>query len=244
MKHINTLLIDDETGALNTLNGMLGEYCPQIRVVGTARSVDEAVRAAARWKPDLVFLDIRMPPFGTGFDFLQQAWTQGAFGVIFTTAYPEYAIQAIKAVQPWAYLVKPYSVSDLVDAVQVAIEKMQDSETQSIVINDSRKGNLVLRIRDILYCEADGPTTDIFLLRNGKIEKVIASRVLKDIEAELPESQFCRCHHSYLVNMQHVERYEHTGRNGLIYLPQGACVSISVLKMEHFEERFGAFLGG
>lgn len=243
MKKINALLVDDETGALNTLRGMLDKYCPQVRVVATARSIDEAVRAADQWKPDLVFLDIQMQPFGSGFDFLDRTWTQGAFGVIFTTAFPEYAIKAIKAVQPWAYLVKPYSVNDLQEAVEVAAEKLHDSAHYSIIITDNRKGNQVLRVRDILYCEADGPTTDIFLLRDNKIEKITASKVLKDIESELPEALFCRTHHSYLVNMQHISRYERTGRNGLIYLPLGACVSISVLKMEYFEERFDRFLG-
>lgn len=243
MRKINALLVDDETGALNTLGGMLGEYCPRVKVVATARSVDEAVRAAAQWKPDLVFLDIQMQPFGTGFDFLDRAWRNGAFGVIFTTAFPEYAVKAIQAVQPWGYLVKPFSVHALMAAVEVAAEKLRDSARQSIVVTDSRKGSQVLRVRDILFCEADGPTTDIFVIRNNKMEKITASKVLKDIEAELPETMFCRCHHSYLVNMLHINRYERTGRNGLIYLPFGACVSISVLKMEHFEERFGAFLG-
>lgn len=244
MKKINALIVDDEIAALNTLRGMLGEYCSEIKVVAAARSVDEAVLAAAQWKPDLVFLDIEMPPFGSGFDFVSRALQYGTFGVIFTTAYPKYAIQAINTVQPWAYLVKPYSVADLVEAVEVASNKLLDFEAQGIIIPDSRKGNQVLRIRDILYCEADGTTTDIFLLRSNKIEKVTAYRTLKDLESELPESFFCRTHHSYLVNMQHIERYERTGRNGLIYLPQGACVSISVLKMEYFEERFGVFLQG
>lgn len=243
MKKINALLVDDESGAINTLSGMLGTYCPQVKVVATARTVDEAVAAAAQWKPDLVFLDIQMHPFGNGFDFLQRARKKGTFGVIFTTAFPEYAIQAIKAAQPWAYLVKPFSVNDLVEAVKVAAEKLHDSENNSIVVTDNRKGSLVLRVRDILYCEADGPTTDIFLLRNSRIEKVTSSKVLKEIESELPETLFCRTHHSYVVNMQHINRYERTGRNGLIYLPQGACVSISVLKMEQFEEQFTVFLG-
>lgn len=243
MKKINALLVDDETGALNTLRGMLDKYCPEVKVVAAARSIEEAVQATEQWKPELVFLDIQIQPVGSGFDFLDRTWKKGAFGVIFTTAYPEYAIQAIKAVQPWAYLVKPFSVNDLVEAVEVAAEKLHDSAHYSIVITDSRKGNQVLRVRDILYCEADGPTTDIFLLRSGRIEKITASKVLKDIEAELPDALFCRTHHSYVVNMQHINRYERTGRNGLIYLPQGACVSISVLKMEYFEERFGVFLG-
>lgn len=80
-----------------------------------------------------------------------------------------------------------------------------------------------------------------FLLKN---KKITAYRTLKDLESELPESLFCRTHHSYLVNMQHIERWERTGRNGLIYLPEGLSVYISVLKMEHFEEKFGTFLLG
>ena len=175
MRNIKALLVDDETGALNTLGGMLGQYCPQVKVVATARSVDEALRAAAAWKPDLVFLDIQMQPFGNGFDFLDRAREKATFGVIFTTAFPEYALKAIKAAQPWAYLVKPFSVNDLVEAVEVAEEKLRDSIHYSIVVTDSRKGNQILRVRDILYCEADGATTDIFLLRNNKIEKITAS---------------------------------------------------------------------
>jgi len=244
MKKINTLIVDDEIGAVNTLRGMLGEFCPAIQVVATALSVEEAVSAVARYKPELVFLDIEMPPFGNGFDFLERINRSNSFGVIFTTAYPKYAIQAINAVQPWAYLVKPFSVAELMEAVDVAAGKLYDSENQGIVIPDNRKGNRVLRIRDILYCEADGPTTDLFVVRGEKIEKIIASRTLKDLEAELPESLFCRTHHSYLVNMLHIERYERTGRNGLIYLPMGMCVSISVLKMDYFEQRFAAFLQG
>lgn len=243
MKKISALIVDDEIAAINTLRGMLGEHCSQVEVVATARSVDEAVRATEQHQPDLVFLDIQMQPFGTGFDFLNRVSNKETFGVVFTTAHQEYAIQAINAVQPWAYLVKPLSVNKLLEAVRVAVAKIYDSDNHSIVVADNRKGKQVLRIRDIIYCEADGPTTDIFLLRPNKIEKITASKVLRDIEAELPETLFCRSHHSFVVNMQHIIRYERTGRNGLIYLPLGACVSISVLKMESFEEQFGRFLG-
>jgi two-component system LytT family response regulator len=241
---IRTLLVDDEIAALNTLSGMLHDYCPEVKVVASARTVDEAVQAAAQWKPELVFLDIRMSPFGSGFDFLERSWKKGSFGVIFTTAFPEYAIKAINAVQPWSYLVKPYTVNNLKEAVEIAAEKLSSADHQSIVIPDSRKGNQVLRVRDILYCEADGSTTDIFLLRNNKVEKITASRLLGDLEEELPEWLFCRTHNSFLVNMRHILRWERTGRNGLVYLPEGKCVSISVLKMEHFVERFEVFLKG
>jgi len=243
MKKITALLVDDEISALNTLRGMLGEYCPQVQVLAEATSVEEALQAVGVYDPQLVFLDVQMPPFGGGFDFLQQAAPR-SFGVIFTTAHPQYALKAINMVQPWAYLLKPYSVADLVSAVQVAYDKLRMSGNQkSLIIPDSRKGNIVLRLTDILYLEADGNTTDIFVLRSDKIEKVMASRTLGSLEAELPESIFCRPHHSYIVNMGRIERYEQTGRNGLIYLPMGASISISVLKMEHFEARLATFLG-
>ncbi len=242
MKKITALLIDDEISALNTLRGMLGEYCPQVQVLAEATSVEDALQAVSVYDPQLVFLDVHMPPSGSGFDFLQQA-THRSFGVIFTTAHPQYALKAINMVQPWAYLLKPYSVTDLMAAVQVAYDKLRLSGTQqSLIIPDSRKGTILLRLTDILYLEADGNTTDIFVLRADKIEKVMASRTLGSLESELPESLFCRPHHSYIVNMGHIERYEQTGRNGLIYLPMGATIAISVLKMEHFEAKLTAFL--
>lgn len=252
---LNALIVDDETGAINTLRGMLGEFCPQVRILGEANSVDEALRAVAHHMPDLVFLDIEMPPFGNGFDFLRP-FQPLPFGVIFTTAYPNYAVQAINTIQPWAYLVKPYRVADLVQAVQTAAEKLRErgpastagrpagihADNAGIVIPDSRKGNVVLRVRDILYCKADGSATDIVVLRQGRSEKVPAYRSLKELEYELPGALFCRTHHGFLVNMTHIERWERTGRNGVIHLPHGARVEISVQKMEHFEEKFNAFL--
>ena len=252
MIHINALIIDDESGAINTLRGMLGEFCPEVTIVGEANSVEGALRAAAQHRPDLVFLDIEMPPFGNGFDFLKP-FQQLPFGVIFTTAYPQYAVEAINMVQPSAYLVKSYRVVDLIAAVRTAGERLRERQPEpagnlldnsSLIIADSRKGNLVLRTRDILYCQADGSTTDIILLRHGRIEKISASRTLKEIEMELPASHFCRTHNSFLVNMAHIERWERTGRNGLIHLPGQEKVEISVQRMDFFVQQFMAFVKG
>ncbi len=247
MKKINALLVDDEISALHTLRGMLAEFSPQVNVVATADSVEDALLKAQKWEPDLVFLDIEMPPFGSGFDFLQKCG-QRRFGVIFTTAYPQYAVEAINIVQPWAYLVKPFSVAELVKAVQTSTEKINllelSQEYLSIVVADARKGNIVIRVRDIVYCQADGNTTDLFVLKEKKTTRITASRTLKDIEEELPVALFCRCHHSFLVNLSCVDRYEKTGRNGVIHLQNGAEAYISVAKMEDFEKRFGDYLRG
>lgn len=248
MKKINTFIIDDEISAIITLRGMLEQYFPQIHIMEEARAVSDALFKLQRSKPDLVFLDIEMPPFGTGFEFLEKS-APLSFGVIFVTAYPKYAVQAINYAQPWGYLVKPYSVTDLAKVIDIAVEKiselqsLQTTNQQGILISDTRKGNVVIKFSDIIYCHADGATTDIFYLKNEVKTRFTASKTLKDIEEQLPSSLFCRSHHSFLVNLAFIERYIHTGRNGIIYLRTGDEVGISVGKMEQFETSFNNFLG-
>lgn len=249
MKQITTLIIDDEISAIHTLRGMLDSFCPHARVLGHASTVGDALEATLRLKPQLIFLDIEMPPFGNAFDFLKQI-KEPAFGVIFTTAYPQYAIQAIQAIQPWAYLVKPYSVGDLMEAMSVAGKKLRDNglhpespaDPHSLVLPDPRKGNVVVRSADILFCRSDKSTVDVWVRREETLEKYVLYRSLKELESDLPESVFCRTHNSYLVNMGRIERFERTGRNGVIHLPGPFQVFISVQRMSEFEQKFQSFL--
>jgi len=250
MKQIKTLLIDDEAGAINTLRGMLTEFCPQIHIAGEAMSVKEALRLVAQVEPELVFLDIEMPPF-SGFDFLELT-RQYSFGVIFTTAYPQFAVDAINIIQPWSYLVKPYSTDSLIEAVQIATRKVAEavletaeptlSEHQGIILQDSRKGNIVMKVRDIQYCKSDGATLEIYAQRNGKTEKYLHYHTLKDFEAQLPATLFCRVHHSFIVNLAWVERYEITKTTRIMYLNSGTEIPISLQKTEQFERKMAAYL--
>ena len=251
MKLIKTLLVDDEAGAINTLRGMLTEFCPQVSIAGEAMSVKEALRAVAQIEPELVFLDIEMPPF-SGFDFLDLT-KQYNFGVIFTTAYPQFAIEAINMVQPWSYLVKPYSTDNLVEAVRIASRKIAEeeaevvaepvlSDNQGIILQDSRKGNIVLKVRDIQYCKSDGATLEIFAQRHGKMEKFLHYSTLKDLDLQLPTTLFCRVHHSFIINLAYVERYEISKHMRMIYLNGGAEIPISIQKAEQFERKIAAYL--
>ena len=123
MHRIRTLLIEDESAALSTLRGMLMAFCPEIEIVGECTSVSSAVQQTAELKPELVFLDIEMPPLGNGFDFIRLSKFKD-FKVIFSTAYPQYALKAINEIQPLAYLIKPFSVADLADAVQKSVQSI------------------------------------------------------------------------------------------------------------------------
>lgn len=246
---LTALIVDDEIGAINALRQMLGEYCPQVQILGAAITIREAVSAAAALRPQLVFLDIEMPPLGSGFDFLAGC-EEIDFGVIFTTAYPQYAIKAINTVQPWAYLVKPFSVKELREALMIAAEKiwlrnhaaLHAAGKQGLVLHDSRKGTIVLYAADILFCKASGSFTEFYVFRNNKPEKIMSSGGLGEFEEKLPATLFCRTHHSYLVNLAHVTRLERTGRNGVLHLANtDRQAAVSVAKMDHFFNCLEAF---
>jgi two-component system LytT family response regulator len=251
MKKIRALLIEDEPGALKALRGMLTEYCPQIEISGEAMSIEEAMKEMARIKPELIFLDIELQPSGDGFDFLNLA-TQFKFGVIFTTAYPQHAVKAINIVQPWAYLIKPFSVDSLLKAVtvaqlkitegQIADRKAQRYGHQGIIIQDNRKGNIVLKVQEILYCKSDRATIEIFIQRYNKTERHIVYNTLKDFEDQLPDTLFCRTHHSYIVNLAFIDRYEGSRHARVIYLHNGVEIPISIQKLEQFEQKMSAYL--
>lgn len=249
MKRINAVIVDDEATAAQTLRGMLAEFCPMVNVIQVANSIDTGVNAVEQYRPEIVFLDIEMPPYGTGFDFLRQT-EHLPFGVIFTTAYPHYAVQAINDVQPWAYLIKPYKTVELIQAIHNAalktsqLEALSNNRHRGFILGDMRKGNIVVRFSDLVYCQAEGSCTAFYVLQNGIIERHAMYRNLKEMESELPDSMFCRVHHSFIVNMNYIQRYERVGRSGKIYLKHETAVDLSAQKIDHFVRHFNQFLRG
>ncbi|TNE69582.1 MAG: response regulator transcription factor [Bacteroidetes bacterium] len=249
MKRINAIIIDDEASAAKTLRGMLKEYCPMVNIAHVANSVEQGVLSAEQYQPEVVFLDIEMPPYGNGFDFLDRT-RHLDFGVIFTTAHAQYAIKAINDVQPWAYLVKPYKTAELVQAVQIAIARSAASPVTStpqhrgLLLSDMRKGNIVVRHTDLVYCQADGSCTNFYTLHEGKFDRYSAYKNLKEVESELPDALFCRTHHSFLVNLSYVRRYERVGRTGKVHLINNTTIDVSAQKLDNFVRHFNRFLKG
>ncbi|MBK9337066.1 MAG: response regulator transcription factor [Lewinellaceae bacterium] len=249
MHQINAIIVDDEASAVLTLRGMLEEFCPMVHVIHIASSVEQGVFAANQYRPEVVFLDIEMHPNGNGFDFLEQT-NRLDFGVIFTTAHAQYAVRAINATQPWAYLVKPYKAAELIQAVQTAVLNVRlpdapvASQPRGIILSDMRKGNVVVRYTDLICCLSDGSCSVFHYYDEDKVEQLAVYRTMRDIEAELPGHLFCRVHHGAVVNMAYIRRYERIGRSGKLYLVSNLTTDVSTQKMEHFTREFDLFLKG
>lgn len=239
---IKALIIDDEQKARNILQHYIVNFIPEITEVRQADSVDLALQILKDYQPGIVFLDVEMPN-KNGFDFLLSVTTP-QFDVIFTTAYNQYAIQAIRF-SALDYLLKPVDPDELKAAVlrhaekqESAADKQQlfDNLVQNIDKKDirdfriavpSNEGVYFFTIDEILRLEADRSYTHIHLV--GK-RPFIASKTLKHFEEMLEEFQFIRTHKSHLVNPRHITRVSND--NEFVLLTDGSKVEVSRRKKD------------
>ena len=243
---IRAVIIDDEKLARDVISNYLQDYCQDVEVVATASSLKTAWSAIQKTSPDLVFLDIEMPD-GNGFDLLNM-FEKIDFKVIFVTAYSEYAIKAFRF-SALDYLLKPVKIDELIDAVaRVRSTKTPgitseiissllnnirgNSPKQSTLIIPNIKGFEVLRVTDIIMCQADGYCTDFHLSGN---RKVVSSKNLKHFDGLLEDQNFLRVHHSYLVNLEHVTGYT---RQGEILLSEGLKAFLGDAYKNEFVKKF------
>src|SRR5271169_6747845 len=123
-KPLSIVIVDDEAPA----RALIREYLEQhtdVQVVAECTNGLEAVKAANELKPDLLFLDIQMPKLD-GFEVLDLIGRDAA-GVIFTTAYDEYALRAFN-VHAVDYLLKPFGAERFAEALALARARVRKNE--------------------------------------------------------------------------------------------------------------------
>lgn len=246
---IRAIIVDDESAFHQTITNLLSKQETQIRIVGFARSVREGIDLIKQEKPDLVFLDIKLPD-GTGFDILT-AFENIPFNLIFTTAYDQFAIEAFhfSAVD---YLMKPIDPDLLWAAlarVAETVEKSRTYERLSVLAENLETTNQlqkkmvlkdidtmhIVKLKEIEYCEAQGSYTRFFLVNN---KEILVSRSLIDFEDMLANSGFMRSHRSYIINLERVVQLERTGGITTV-MESGKKLPVSIRKKEkviqHFE---------
>jgi two-component system LytT family response regulator len=242
------IIIDDETKGRIALKQKLQDYCPEVELLGEAANGFEGLSLIDKQHPDIVFLDIEMPMM-SGFEMLQRIENKN-FHLIFTTAYDQYAIKAIKYAA-FDYLLKPIDIEEL----KATIAKIKEPGNEQIkkqveflydnikhpqkklnkLVVPSLEGLTFFDINDIVHLEASSNYTYIFL--NDKT-KITASKTLKEIEELLPPDIFFRTHHSHLINLNYIKRYI-KGDGGQIEMQNGDIVDVSRRKKEEFLKTIG-----
>lgn len=194
--------------------------------------------------PELIFLDVQIGD-ETGFELLEKVSFRD-FVIIFTTAYENYALRAIKC-SAIDYLLKPIDEEDLNTALEklrrevsrkITAEKLEillhniktKSDSYKRIIVPTATGFELLNTSDIIRCESNINYTT-FYLKDKK--KFLVAKTLKDIEGLLGETQFFRVHNSHLINLDCIRSY-HKGKGGTVLLNDGSEITVSTRRRDDF----------
>lgn len=238
---MKAIIIDDEENAIIILKKLLQQFSPFIEIVTTASNGRQGLEALNQHNPDILFLDIEMPGM-TGFEMLEQLDTYN-FQVIFTTAYDQYAIKALKF-SALDYLLKPVDPDELKAAVDKAVKKKQErfsflndfkeamgnfknsvSHPRKLALS-TLEGVSFIDLDEIIRLNSSGNYTYVYLSGG---ERAVASKTLKEFEDILSQQGFIRVHKSHLINVQHVKKYIR-GEGGTLIMSDNSEVDVSVRK--------------
>jgi len=229
------LIADDEAPARAVLREMIAAR-PRLEIVGEAANGLEAVELAQARSPDLLFLDVQMPRLD-GFEVLELL--DRSIGVVFTTAYDQYALRAFE-VNAVDYLLKPFTEARFAQALERAEQRLGAQRPTSasalaaaarpagsfaarLVIKDGARVEL-LPVVELDYARAQG---DYVELVSGT-RSWLKEQTLQDLEATLDPARFVRLHRSYLIQGDRLSRIEPTSKDSKVaVLRAGARIPIS-----------------
>lgn len=248
---LKCIIIDDESKARILLEAILKEYCPNVEIVALCEDLPSGVKAIKKFNPNLIFLDIEMPGHSglELLDFFNE--DEINFGVVFTTAYNEYALQAFKF-SAIDYLLKPIQHTQLMEAVNrfsKQIEKQNTAQLKNLKENLNTNNNWedkriavpsgqtihFFKPSEIIMIKGEAAYSEIYL-QNGT--KLLASRNLRHFEELLINIPvFFRSHKSYIVNRHAVVQYVKSD-GGYLQLSNGMHAGLSTEKVNEFLLRF------
>jgi two-component system, LytTR family, response regulator len=259
MKNYSAIIIDDERNVREALAITIRQNCPNIFISGMAASAEQGRELLNNQEVDIIFLDISMPK-ESGFDFLNSIDKEN-YCVIFTTAYEEYALKAIKA-NAIDYLLKPINPVELKESVQKAVNYMElrsqrpeirQAYSESLVnLTDQMQsgsklikkitvaeqfGFKVIDVANIKYLEADTQYTIIYL--NGP-EQIVSSRSIGEFEKILTNPEFIRIHKSIIINLNYLKEYSSYQGNYAV-LQDKSRLLISRRRLNEFKDKVRSF---
>jgi len=200
------IIIEDEPLAQNVLKKYIEEH-PSLELVATCSDALEAQGLVQSKNVQLLFLDINLPKL-SGIKFLKTLPYPPL--VIFTTAYPEFAVEGFE-LDAVDYLLKPFSFERFLKAVNKALAKMQssviameDKNPDDFIFLKADKKIYKIDLEDILYAEATGDYAKV-VTKDGPY---ITNITLKKLLEELPANRFIRVHKSYIISTSKIKFFE------------------------------------
>jgi DNA-binding LytR/AlgR family response regulator len=231
------IIADDEKELRTYLRSLLTEAWPDLVISGEATNGKEALRLVKSERPQIAFLDIKMPGL-TGMDVAKQI--AGICHIVFVTAFDRYAVEAFKR-EAVDYLLKPVSKERLAQTVQRLKERLQSTSSPtpqlSEIVNrilsrlpaqgirdylrwiktQHKDAIRLIPVEEIDYFKAD----DKYTLVMTKEGESLIKKSIKELAEELDPTQFWQIHRGTIVNVSRIDRVSHsvTGK-GIVKLKE------------------------
>lgn len=205
MKVLKCLIVDDEPPAIRLIEKYLSRV-PFLELISSTTNALTALSLIEEGGIDLVFMDIQMPDL-TGLQLSKLV--KGKTKIIFTTAYPQFAIQSYE-VDAVDYLLKPFEFERFYEAVlkvknsfKAEVKEVPKEVDDFIFVKTDGKNNFdKVNVNEICYIEGLKNYVAIHL----KDRQVITNNTLKSIEDFLPTSDFVKTHKSFIVSLRHITK--------------------------------------
>lgn len=246
---LKAIIVDDEDKAIKSLSWELSNFNDEVEIANTFSNPEKALDFINSNDIDCLFLDIEMPTMD-GFQFIEKL-PRKDFAIVITTAYNEYAIEALKK-EAIDYLLKPVDTDDLeqclkkVTKFNTRIAKVDtDQKFEKILFNFNQRlsekkivinadGKLIFLKPDEIVCvESDGNYSSI---HTTDAKKIVVTKKLKEVNSLLPEDMFFRIHNSYIINLNKVKEYYKT--DGYVILEMNHKIPVSRQKKTEFLDKF------
>ncbi len=247
---MKALIIEDELPAAGRLKNLLFTLDESIEILSVLPSVEKAVD----WFnvnpfPDIIFMDIELSD-GKCFEIFNRVKITAP--VIFTTAYDQFAIKAIK-LNALDYLLKPLDINELGTAIDKlkqsskknAIEGFealvdyianaaQNKKPRKLAVKDSNSTRFI-DISNIVRLQADSNYTIVYLTDGSKI---ITTRTLKEYQDILTELGFFRVHNTHINNLSLVDKFLKDSCN--LIMTDGSSIEVSRNRKKDLLTELGA----
>jgi len=235
------VIIDDEQNGVDLLVEIILKFLSfNVNIIGTANNLyKDGIELINKKKPDIVFIDIEMPIMN-GLSIFNH-FKDPKFKIIFTTAHPEYSLEALKK-RAFDYILKPVNFIEINDTLHKAIKEItiqRQQERQAKISNRKKtfnipgkeiifnhtNGFIKVNTNDIEYCSAEQAYSYVFY----DDKKIMVTKTLIDLQRMFPQAEFYRTHKSYLVNVSYIDKYIHSDES-FIELKSGVKIPVSARK--------------
>lgn len=257
IENITALIVEDNVHSLAHCILVLKDLFPEIKLVGAAENMADALALINENKPEILLLDVDLPD-GTGFDILEKIPKGYTPAIVFITGHDDLALKALRAGSV-DYLTKPIHIPEFKTAIAKAKKhsinnKANNGNAGALISNLLAEKNKVkptklalahgnkislVPINTITHLEAEGRYTT-FYLENAS--KIIMSKNLKEYSFLADDNPFEKVHRSFMINLNHVIEFNYED-GGTVLLSNKIPVPVSTRAVSAFVKKLKSHQG-